>query len=206
MTEISFSQRSFLLRPQAIAALCALRRGPCNTDQIRSAVGDADVADTTMLLDGMSRAQDMGVGTQVPPLVSRHGVDLALWHLTDDGLGWLRSHGFESDRKARGQVHILEGAFSRGCPVHQGAVHGGEAEELRSGIEALISWGDAPISALQELLDRVEARDSLGHLERIDLATGIAAILADERLTSEGMRAELRGLLDGVSGDSEAAA
>ena len=90
-----------------------------------------------------------------------------------------------------------EGAL-QGCPIHQGAFHGGEAEELRSGIEALIAYGDASTTALQELLDRVESHDSLGHLERIDLATGIARLLADESLSSGALRAKLQNLLDGI--------
>lgn len=67
-------------------------------------------------------------------------------------------------------------AAPRGCPVHDGAIHGGEAEELRAGIEALIAdppGGDLESNRewmlpLQRLLDRVNARDSLGYLERGD--------------------------------------
>lgn len=62
---------------------------------------------------------------------------------------------------------LLAGMFP-GCPVA-----GKEAEELRSGIEQLIEEnGDGPIGRsavgagdLQRLLDRVDARDSLAHLE-----------------------------------------
>jgi ribA/ribD-fused uncharacterized protein len=54
----------------------------------------------------------------------------------------------------------------RGCAVHNGANHGGEAEELRSGIEALIKHDlHVTSSDLQSLLDRVDARDSLAYLE-----------------------------------------
>lgn len=61
-----------------------------------------------------------------------------------------------------------------GCLVHCGAVHGGEAEELRAGIEALIAdppGGDLESNRewkvpLQALLDRVNASDSLARLER----------------------------------------
>lgn len=58
------------------------------------------------------------------------------------------------------------------CSTHN-FVHGAEAEELRSGIEKLIEqevlrtdegWRDA----LQRLLDRVDARDSLAWLEAGD--------------------------------------
>lgn len=57
---------------------------------------------------------------------------------------------------------------NRPCPEH-GFIHGGEAEELRSGIEKLLagvaivySWRDR----LQKLLDTVDARDSLAFCER----------------------------------------
>jgi hypothetical protein len=55
------------------------------------------------------------------------------------------------------------------CPVHAYQRHGKEAQELRAGIEELLSgtklfysWKDA----LRALLDRVDARDSLAYLER----------------------------------------
>ncbi len=57
------------------------------------------------------------------------------------------------------------------CPVHDGELHGAEAEELRAGVEALIEQymdGAVPSDKLQRLLDRVNARDSLAHLERQD--------------------------------------
>lgn len=72
------------------------------------------------------------------------------------------------------------------CPVHR-VTHGREAEELRAGIEAtLADWvevvgaaseamADARIRwlvrqrrALQQLLDRVDARDSLAFREAVD--------------------------------------
>jgi hypothetical protein len=54
------------------------------------------------------------------------------------------------------------------CHEH-GFVHGAEAEELRSGIEKLLKADPAnwPM-ALQDLLDRVDARDSLAYLEATD--------------------------------------
>ena len=64
----------------------------------------------------------------------------------------------------------------RGCQVYKeeckehGFVHGAEAEELRKGLEALIEdhpdrrWTDK----VQNLLDRVDARDSLAYLEAQD--------------------------------------
>lgn len=59
----------------------------------------------------------------------------------------------------------------RRCPVHDGQVHGGEAAELRRGIEELLDEGTGQISrrALQRLLDQVDARDSLAHEEAREL-------------------------------------
>ncbi len=63
------------------------------------------------------------------------------------------------------------------CPVHDNQKHGKEAEELRQGIEeVLTSWRGAGgewhlsdlISDVQAVLDSVDARDSLGYLERKD--------------------------------------
>lgn len=57
--------------------------------------------------------------------------------------------------------------YSEPCPDH-GFFHGAEAEELREGIEAILDReGDERgfKRALQALLDRVDARDSLAYLE-----------------------------------------
>lgn len=56
------------------------------------------------------------------------------------------------------------------CPVHYGEIHGGEAEALRQGIEALFEQHtDAvPRVELVRLLDSVSAADSLGFLDRSD--------------------------------------
>lgn len=70
------------------------------------------------------------------------------------------------------------------CERHGGAVHGREAEELRAGLEQLLDeHGPVPAGVsispavfedlrrdLQRLLDRVDARDSLGYLEASDAA------------------------------------
>jgi hypothetical protein len=85
------------------------------------------------------------------------------------------------------------------CPVHVGSVHGREAEELRAGIEKLIETAEeiefetttpqrlayrmVATRRLQELLDDVDARDSLGHLERHDAEVA--------RLTAENDRLRL---------------
>lgn len=65
---------------------------------------------------------------------------------------------------ARGQICAI------GCPCerHAHQVHGAEAEELRAGIERIVDIDDVDDwrHALRELLDRVDARDSLSYRER----------------------------------------
>lgn len=64
------------------------------------------------------------------------------------------------------------------CPVHSYETHGKEAEELRRGVESIIRrWAAADnpqpmvmvLEELGNLLDRVDARDSLAYLERCDV-------------------------------------
>lgn len=54
-----------------------------------------------------------------------------------------------------------------GCPIHAGQIHGGEAAELRAGLEKMLSTcgGDIEGSEIYNLLDEVDARDSLAHAE-----------------------------------------
>lgn len=59
------------------------------------------------------------------------------------------------------------------CTVHDNVTHGREAEELRAGVERILSdhHGDCTSMRLirrqlQALLDRVDARDSLAYVER----------------------------------------
>lgn len=51
------------------------------------------------------------------------------------------------------------------CAVHDGKVHGGEADELRAGLERLLDEGGVGPGAIVRLLDAVDARDSLAHRE-----------------------------------------
>ena len=63
------------------------------------------------------------------------------------------------------------------CPVHGDATHGGEAEQLRAGIEKILERsydakreldGDDICVALQKLLDETNACDALAWIERHD--------------------------------------
>ena len=61
--------------------------------------------------------------------------------------------------------------LDQGCPVH-GYIHGKEAEELREGLKKLLDTasGDAdemgvPVHELEDMLDRIDARDSVAWLE-----------------------------------------
>ena len=79
------------------------------------------------------------------------------------------------NQKLREKVAELE---AEGCPVHRGEIHGGEAEELRKGIEHFLAnpddyeMSDELERELRVLIDDVDARDSLGHLEYIDKLNG----------------------------------
>lgn len=84
---------------------------------------------------------------------------------------------FESGPSTEQMAQVLreEGAtgrcnFGLPCPEHHGAVHGKEAEELRTGIEKLLAENSYQIqrTELFALLDRVDARDSLAYLETQD--------------------------------------
>jgi hypothetical protein len=70
------------------------------------------------------------------------------------------------------------------CPVHRGSIHGSEAEELRSGIEAIVNCEDSSgvRQQLTRLLDRVDARDSLAPLEHADRIAALEATV--QRLTA----------------------
>lgn len=61
----------------------------------------------------------------------------------------------------------LPGARLQRCPVHDGQVHGKEAEQLRSGLEKLLEEGSVSEATVRRLLDRVDAADSLAHLEMV---------------------------------------
>ena len=50
------------------------------------------------------------------------------------------------------------------CRRH-GFIHGAEAQELRKRIEALLGDGEVNDRTLQDVLDSVDARDSLAYLE-----------------------------------------
>lgn len=61
--------------------------------------------------------------------------------------------------------------LDQGCPVH-GYIHGKEAEELREGLKKLIELAQddademgVPVHAIEDMLDRVDARDSVAWLE-----------------------------------------
>jgi len=56
------------------------------------------------------------------------------------------------------------------CEKH-GFIHGAEAEELREGIEKLCNKYDkkVPIQDLEDLLRRVDARDSLAFIEQREM-------------------------------------
>ena len=60
--------------------------------------------------------------------------------------------------------------------MHDGQMHGGEAEELRSGLETLLEEGAVCAGSVRRLLDRVDARDSLAHAEKVGLRSKAVAL------------------------------
>jgi hypothetical protein len=86
----------------------------------------------------------------------------------DDHLGW-RNEKEEHAGDYVARVKQVGGECRVGvpCQEHSGVVHGQEAEELRKGIERILEeeTTDDMASALRELLDSVDARDSLSFLE-----------------------------------------
>jgi hypothetical protein len=117
--------------------------------------------------------------------------------ITDAELAALRGRldHHRGTRIGRGVVRSvlarLADAEGEGCTLHGDAPHGKEAEELRKGIEEALTYGThAEIrDHLSELLDRVDARDSLAHLranERIaELEKRLAALKPFELRTLE---------------------
>lgn len=90
------------------------------------------------------------------------------------------------------------------CPVHEGSFHGGEAEELRAGIEKIIGDLDLDIDheakvQLQRLLDAVDARDSLGHLERGDIVADLRTQVANRDRSIESLTSRTSELLGMVA-------
>lgn len=100
-----------------------------------------------------------------------------------------------------------------GCSVHGGAIHGGEAEELRDGIEKLLAEYDGhpvPDYELNNLLDSVDARDSLAVVDqeahrlaesgaRIRSAV-VAAIMADvEMMCDTALQAKAQRRADRIA-------
>jgi hypothetical protein len=105
-------------------------------------------------------------------------IDSDFWLWTGAGGGQATSAklALRHIRRELGVTARREPTPSR-CPVHDNQEHGAEAEELRSGIEALIesanrlpqSWGHwVRADDLQHLLDSTDARDSTAYLERQD--------------------------------------
>lgn len=126
---------------------------------LRALIADGRKHDAAMT-PGAWRSNWSDAATTAVVDVESNRETVAVLDLIDDGDGiaWMRNN----------LAPLLDALESPACPVHEGELHGGEAEELRAGIESLIAANDLSSSSLQRLLDRVSARDSLAHLERCD--------------------------------------
>lgn len=76
-----------VLKPRAIAALCALRQHAQATTDIRSAIGDEGSATT---YDLMNELRDLGLVTRIGPEAITNG---ARWTLTARGVEWCHASG-----------------------------------------------------------------------------------------------------------------
>lgn len=83
------------------------------------------------------------------------------------------------------------------CPVHDSPAHGAEAEELRKGVERCLDEDETGLHhQLRVLLDRVDARDSLAHLETIEQVGKLKALarhVVDETQVTEIFEERLVG-------------
>lgn len=92
---------------------------------------------------------------------------------------------------------LVNPAVEQNCPVHTGTIHGGEADELRKGIEEIVNVDPRDMrntrTMLIRLFDRINARDSLGYLERSDILSSLAS-----KISGPDFTAEERALVDGL--------
>jgi hypothetical protein len=76
----------------------------------------------------------------------------------------------EMVRRLAAREALVDLSGDSGSPGHGAPAPGREAEELRKGLEDLVSCGMVDDDSVQELLDRVDARDSLAYLIERDAA------------------------------------
>ncbi len=85
------------LTPRAVAALCALRTGPRDLQQIRRSIGDDAVRHTEELMRDVAEL-GLATGTRVG------------WVLREDGRAWLETHGVPVE-----WVQTLDGMLAAGA-------------------------------------------------------------------------------------------
>lgn len=122
--------------------------------------------------------------------------------------------------KAAAEARVAELEADTRCSFHAGQSHGKEAEELRAGVESIIAnvgTRAGMVTELRELLDRVDARDSLMHVEAIDELEAIEeerdeaiaraeraeAAAAQMRTCIEALLSSSRGLRPSFASDSD---
>lgn len=126
---------------------------------------------TSQLTAAAALGEGAGQGEVVAPRPGHDSVAEAIELATSHALhGLPLSHEQHVEACAKvGRLAVGQLAIEHGCPVHSGAVHGGEAQELRKGIEAILELANDDDNDvkddLQQLLDRVDAGDSLAHME-----------------------------------------
>lgn len=112
----------------------------------------------------------------------------------------VRMDGSEAIEEAERILGVYVPDETARCPVHGMERHGLEAEELRQGIEQIMTtMSDRSANRLQELLDKVDARDSLAFLDRqAERRAEPPKLTAEElltRLSDPEFRAAFNGLV-----------
>lgn len=163
------------------AALADYELGFALTDEEREAMTSGDLPTWTCicrLREALDRAQRTLTRLELQPAEPQPDAPTDIAALPAYWDERRRKQGKEDKSRCAAELRIAleEGTFP--CSVHADAVHGGEAEELRKGIEKLEERYrrsaditieiDVVADALRRLLDDVDARDSLAYLERKD--------------------------------------
>lgn len=92
------SVRELALTPRAMAVLVALRKGLRSTAAISAAIADESTTETRSLLQLMAVGID---GRMLVVQCGSGGSGGRIWGLTNDGIGWLQSHGLDATSAAK---------------------------------------------------------------------------------------------------------
>jgi len=96
--------RDLALAPRAVAVLVCLRKGPRTIRAIADAIADESMLQTrallALLVDGIN-----GDHTGRKLVRENIGSQRGTYGLSDDGLGWLQSHGLDASQACRDAMY-----------------------------------------------------------------------------------------------------